>query len=290
MIEGTMTALVTPFRDGKVDYDALTRLVDWQIEQGIEGLVAVGTTGESPTLTIPDHIAVIEHVVKAARGRVHVSGGAGANSTEEALELSRACKEVGCDSLLHVVPYYNKPPQEHLFRHFETIAKAVQMPIILYNVPGRTACDLLPDTVARLAAVEHIESIKEATGSMIRAADILARCGDQISVLSGDDFTAFSLYGLGGHGVISVVSNVAPRLMSDMYREARAGHWERAREIHYRLLPLCTALFAEANPIPVKAALSMMGKVADELRPPLYPASEATRALVRGWLEVEGLV
>jgi 4-hydroxy-tetrahydrodipicolinate synthase len=290
MFEGTMTALVTPFRDGAVDYDALTGLVDWQIEAGIDGLVAVGTTGESPTLGFREHIDVVARVVEVARRRVPVIAGAGANATAEALALSRAARDVGCDGLLQVVPYYNKPPQDHLFRHFETIAREVGMPVVLYNVPGRTACDLLPETVARLAEVEHIVAIKEATGSMVRVTEILASCGDALTVLSGDDFTAFPFYACGGRGVISVVSNVIPGEMTELYRATERGDWERARALHFQIQALCRALFLESNPVPVKAALAMMGLIVDELRPPLYPAAEATRAALRLALDELGLL
>lgn len=288
--QGCLTALVTPFRDGAVDYDALTRLVDWQIESGIDGLVAVGTTGESATLDLDEHVAVIAHVVKTARGRVPVIAGAGANATSEALELSKRSEDVGADALLHVTPYYNKPTQEGLFRHFEAIAKSSQLPIILYNVPGRTACDLLPETVERLADVERVVAIKEATGSMARAADVLARVGQRLTVLSGDDATAFPLYALGGHGVISVVSNVLPREMAEMWDAAVAGDWQRARELHFDVRALDRLLFAESNPIPAKAALALLGRMSGELRLPLTPASPGLVEQLRKLLHGRGLL
>jgi 4-hydroxy-tetrahydrodipicolinate synthase len=288
--QGCLTALVTPFRDGAVDYDALTRLVDWQIESGIDGLVAVGTTGESATLDLDEHVAVIAHVVKTARGRVPVIAGAGANATSEALELSKRSEDVGADALLHVTPYYNKPTQEGLFRHFEAIAKSSQLPIILYNVPGRTACDLLPETVERLADVERVVAIKEATGSMARAADVLARVGQRLTVLSGDDATAFPLYALGGHGVISVVSNVLPREMAEMWDAAVAGNWQRARELHFDVRALDRLLFAESNPIPAKAALALLGRMSGELRLPLTPASPGLVEQLRKLLHGRGLL
>ncbi len=289
-LEGAMTALVTPLRDGGVDKAALTTLVEDQIAAGIDGLVAVGTTGESATLATPEHIAVVKHVVEVTNKRVPVIGGAGANSTAEAIELSNACREVGADGLLHVTPYYNKPTQDGLYRHFEAVAKAARIPVILYNVPGRTSCDLLPETIERLTTVDHIVAIKEATGSMSRATEIVERCGDRITLLSGDDFTTFPLYALGGRGVISVVSNVAPAWMADMWDAAAAGKWDEARALHYRLQPLTRMLFLEANPIPVKAALELMGKIGPEIRPPLYECSPDLKAKLRDLLKVEGLL
>ena len=228
-IEGCLTALVTPFAGGKVDFPALAKLVDWQIEQGVDGIVSVGTTGESATLDVDEHVAVISATVKAARGRVPVVAGAGGNATSEALALTKASEEAGADALLHVTPYYNRPSQEGLFRHFEAIAKATKLPIILYNVPTRTACDLLTDTVVRLADFDNIIGIKDATGNLVRGAELVAKAGDKISILSGDDGTAFPLYAIGARGVISVVSNIAPRDMSEMWDAAKAGDWERAR-------------------------------------------------------------
>jgi 4-hydroxy-tetrahydrodipicolinate synthase len=288
--QGCLTALVTPFRDGGVDYDALTRLVDWQIESGIDGLVAVGTTGESATLDIDEHIAVIAHVVKVARGRVPVIAGAGANATSEALELSRRSEDVGADGLLHVTPYYNKPTQDGLFRHFEAIARHGKLPIVLYNVPGRTGCDLLPETIERLADVEHIVAIKEATGNLGRAADVLARVGTRLSVLSGDEATAFTLYALGGHGVISVVSNDLPREMSAMWDAAAAGDWATARALHFDVRALDRLLFTESNPIPVKAALALLGRCGGELRLPMTPASPGLVEQLRSLLHRRGLL
>src|SRR5262245_61767954 len=234
-IEGCLTALVTPFRDGKVDFDTLAKLVDWQIDQGVDGIVAVGTTGESATLDVDDHVAVIAATVKAAKGRVPVIAGAGGNATSEALALTKASEEAGADALLHVTPYYNRPNQEGLFRHFEAIAKATKLPIILYNVPSRTACDMLCETVVRLADFDNVIGIKDATGNLVRGSELVAKVGDRIAVLSGDDGTAFPLYACGGRGVISVVSNVAPREMSEMWDAVKAGDWDRARKIHFKL-------------------------------------------------------
>src|SRR3954469_12235598 len=249
-IEGCLTALVTPFRDGLVDFDALAKLVDWQIEQGIDGIVAVGTTGESATLAVEEHVAVIAATVKAARGRVPVIAGAGGNATREALALTRASEEAGAHALLHVTPYYNRPSQEGLFRHFEAIAKATKLPIILYNVPSRTACDLLTETVVRLAAIDNVVGIKDATGSLPRASELIARLPERVVVLSGDDSTTFPLYAVGARGVISVVSNVAPRAMSDMWDAVKAGDWVRGRQRHFELRVLSQLLFVEPSPAP----------------------------------------
>jgi 4-hydroxy-tetrahydrodipicolinate synthase len=290
MFTGVITALVTPFRGDKVDEEALRKLVDEQIAAGVDGLVPTGTTGESPTLSNDEHLRVIEVVVQAAKKRVPIIAGTGSNSTREAIEMSLEAKRVGADGLLLVTPYYNKPGQDHLFRHFKAVIEAVKLPSVLYNVPGRTACDLLPDTIARLAALPEVVGVKEATASALRASQIIARVGDKVALLSGDDATAFPLYALGGKGVISVVSNVAPALMSEMWDAAAAGDWARARKLHYQLLPLGEGLFVEANPIPVKAALAMMGRIADEVRPPLYPLAAEHRDKLRGQLKDLGLV
>jgi 4-hydroxy-tetrahydrodipicolinate synthase len=289
MFEGVITALVTPFRRDLLDEDALRRLVDEQIAAGVDGLVPVGTTGESPTLTNEEHIRVIEVVIEAAAKRVPVIAGTGSNSTHEAIEMSIAAKRAGADGLLLVTPYYNRPGQEHMYRHFRAIMQATSLPTVVYNVPGRTASDLLPETIARLAEMPELVGVKEATGSALRAAQIIARVGQRIAVLSGDDATAFPLFALGGRGVISVVSNVAPALMSAMWDAAAAGDWNKARDLHYRLLPLGEGLFVEANPIPVKAALAMMGRMTEEIRPPLYPLAEQYRAKLRAQLDDLGL-
>jgi len=281
MFKGVITALVTPLRNDRVDEEALRRLVDEQIAAGIDGLVPVGTTGESPTLTNEEHIRVVEIVVEQAKRRVPIIAGTGANSTHEAIELTLLAKQVGADATLQVTPYYNKPTQDGLYRHFKAIAEAARLPMVVYNVPGRTGCDLLPETIARLCDLPLMVGVKEATGNLQRAAQILARVGDRLSLLSGDDATAMPLYAVGGHGCISVVSNVAPADMAAMWDAAAAGDWNQARALHYKLFPLSEGLFIEANPIPVKAALAMMGKIADEIRPPLYPMAGANRDKVR---------
>ena len=284
MFTGIITALVTPFRNDAVDETALRALVEDQIKNGVDGLVPVGTTGESPTLNFEEHVRVIKIVVEAARKRVPVIAGTGSNATHEAIELSQEARKVGADGLLQVTPYYNRPTQDGLYRHFKAIVDAVPLPTILYNVPGRTSCDLLPETVARLAELAPIVGVKEATGSALRASQILARVGDRLVVLSGDDATAFPLFALGARGCISVVSNVAPAEMSAMWDAAAAGDWKKARDLHYKLLPLGEGLFVEPNPTPVKAALAMMGRISEEVRPPLYPLSPGHREKLRGML------
>ncbi|MBK7538055.1 MAG: 4-hydroxy-tetrahydrodipicolinate synthase [Myxococcales bacterium] len=289
-IEGCLTALVTPFRDGAVDYDALTRLVDWQIDCGIDGLVAVGTTGESATLDVDEHVAVISHVVRVARGRVPVVAGAGGNATAEALALTAASQKAGAQALLHVTPYYNKPTQEGLFRHYSAIAASTTLPILLYNVPSRTSCDLLPDTVERLAEIPNIVGIKEASGSLPRITELVARVGQRMAVISGDDATTFPTYAVGGRGVISVVSNIAPREMAQMWDLAREGQWDAARALHHRLRVLNQLLFVESNPIPVKAALAAMGRCTSEVRLPLVPCSAGLAKQLGAELATVGLL
>ncbi len=289
-IEGCLTAIVTPFRDGQVDFEALARLVEWQIEQGIDGIVAVGTTGESATLAVDEHVAVIAAVVKAAKGRVPVVAGAGGNATAEALELTKASEDAGADALLHVTPYYNRPNQEGLFRHFEAVARSTKLPIILYNVPSRTGCDLLTDTVVRLADFDNVIGIKDATGNLVRGTELVAKVGDRMTILSGDDGTSFPLYACGARGVISVVSNVAPRAMADMWDAVVAGDWARARQRHFELRVLSQMLFAEPSPAPTKAALAIMGRCTVDVRLPLVPATAGLNEQLGGALRGAGLL
>ncbi|MEK7734162.1 MAG: 4-hydroxy-tetrahydrodipicolinate synthase, partial [Pseudomonadota bacterium] len=257
MFHGSMVALVTPMHeDGSLDYDALKRLVDFHVDNGTDAIVSVGTTGESPTLDMEEHCEVIRRTVEYARGRLPVIAGTGANSTSEAIELTECARRHGADACLLVTPYYNKPTQEGLYRHHKAIAEAVAVPQILYNVPGRTAVDMQAETVERLAAIPNIVGIKEATGNLDRARDILKRCGKQIDLYSGDDATALDCILLGGKGDISVTANVAPRLMHDLCRLARAGQEKEARAIDACLRALHKDLFVEANPIPVKWALT----------------------------------
>jgi 4-hydroxy-tetrahydrodipicolinate synthase len=289
-IEGCLTALVTPFKGGKVDFEGLAKLVEWQIEQGVDGIVAVGTTGESATLDVDEHVAVIAAIVKAARGRVPVVAGAGGNATTEALELTRASEDAGADALLHVTPYYNRPNQEGLFRHFEAVAKSTKLPIILYNVPTRTSCDMLTDTVVRLAEIENIVGIKDATGNLVRGSELIAKVSERFVVLSGDDGTAFPLYAIGARGVISVVSNVAPRAMSDMWDAVKAGEWTRAKQRHYELRHLMHLLFVEPSPAPTKAALALLGRCTTEVRLPIVPATPALVEQLRAEMRAQGML
>lgn len=288
-IHGAITALVTPMRDGEVDIAALSRLVEEQIAAGIHGLVAVGTTGESATLSVPEHVRVIRRVVEVVNKRVPVIAGAGANSTAEAIELTRASEDAGANALLHVTPYYNKPPQEGLYRHYAAIARETNLPIVLYNVPSRTSCDLLPATVARLAEIENIVAIKEAS-DVRRVSDLIATAGDRITVLAGDDAIALPIMAVGGRGVISVVSNVVPGHVARLCEAAAAGDLARAREIHFDILPLCDLLFAEPSPIPVKTALELIGAMSAEVRLPLAPCSPALRARLADLLRAKGLL
>ncbi len=290
IIEGVLTALVTPMRDGQVDLDALAAHADAQVAAGVHGLVPCGTTGESPTLTADEQRRVIARVVEVAAGRVPVVAGAGANSTAKAIELAKAAEAAGADALLIVTPYYNKPTQDGLYRHYQALAAATRLPIVLYNVPGRTACDLLPETVARLAAIENIVGIKDATGDMRRASELVAGVPPEFRILSGDDFSAMPLFAVGGHGVISVVSNILPGTTAKMWEAVRSGDLATARKCHHQLLPLTALLFAEPSPIPAKAALALMGKIGPEIRPPLYPCSEGLVERLRTHLAKEGLL
>ena len=271
MFNGALTALVTPFRDGEVDEHALRELVEFQIQGGIDGLVPCGSTGESATLTHSEHEQVIRTVIHQTRKRVPVVAGTGSNSTAEAIRLTAAAREMGADGALLLSPYYNTPTQDGIYRHYKTIAASVDLPLFLYNIPGRTASNITPETIARLAEVKNVVGIKEASGSMDQSSDIVKLCGDRITILSGDDALTLPLIALGAKGVISTCSNVVPREMHDLAAAAGAGDFAKARDIHFRLLPLMRALFVETNPIPVKQALAFMGKCANELRLPLVP-------------------
>lgn len=266
---GAYTALVTPMKDGRVDDDALTQLVEAQIDGGIDGLVPCGTTGEASTLSHAEHIHVVEVVMRATAGRVPVLAGAGSNCTREAIELARACKELGVRGTLQITPYYNRPPQDGLVLHFKAIADSVGLPVVMYNVPGRTGCDMLPETVARCAEHPLIVGIKEATGNMFRAAQIREMCGEDFNLLSGDDFTLLPFLSLGGDGVISVVTNAQPALMVDLCKAVAAGKLDEARTLHFKQLKLCELLFKDANPIPAKIAVSLLGIGSTEVRSPL---------------------
>jgi len=285
-----MVAIVTPFKNGKVDEKALGNLVEWHISSGTNAIVPCGTTGESATLEYEEHYRVIEVVVKAVNKRVPVIAGTGANSTDETIMITKQAKKLGADAALLVAPYYNKPTQEGLYRHYKVVAAAVKMPIILYNVPGRTAVNILPPTVARLAGIKNVVAIKEATGDMKQVSEVLRLCGDRITVLSGDDFTTFPLLALGGKGVISVTANIAPREVSDMCRLWEEGKYEKARALHYKLEPLNQAMFIETNPIPAKTALALMGRIREEFRLPLCEMSEANREKLRKTIKDYGLI
>ncbi len=279
-ITGSIVALVTPMgADGSVDVDALRKLIDWHIAEGTDCIGVVGTTGESPTVSVNEQRDIIRVAVEHAAGRVPIMAGAGANSTAEAIELTRFCKEVGADCTLQVVPYYNKPTQEGIYRHFRAIAEAVDIPIVLYNVPGRTVADMLAETALRLAEVPNIVGIKEATGNIDRALQILRQRPQGFAVYSGDDPTAVALMLLGGQGNVSVTANVAPRLMHALCMAAIAGHASEAAQLHFKLMELNRLLFIEPNPIPVKWALSAMGKMGGSLRLPLTPLSSHQDAL-----------
>jgi 4-hydroxy-tetrahydrodipicolinate synthase len=290
MFHGSMVALVTPMHeDGSLDYESLHRLVEFHVEHKTDAIVAVGTTGESATLDMKEHCTVLRRIVEMARGRVPVIAGTGANSTSEAIELTQCALDAGADAALLVTPYYNKPTQEGLYLHHRKIAETVAIPQILYNVPGRTAVDMLPETVARLAHISNIVGIKEATGNLQRGKEILDRCGDRIDLYSGDDATAVELILMGAKGDISVTANVAPRMMHDMCAAARAGDRAVADGINQKLMALHKDLFVESNPIPVKWALYKMGLVPRGIRLPLTVLSEKHHVTVLQALQQAGI-
>ena len=274
MIHGSIVAIVTPFKDGAADYGKLEELIEFHIDSGTHGIVPVGTTGESPTLSHAEHQEVIKFTVETVRGRIPVVAGTGSNSTEEALRLTKFAEDVGADAALLVTPYYNKPTQEGIYRHFRAIADKTSLPLILYNVPGRTVVNIEPETVERLFCdCESIIGIKETSGSLEQASRIIFLCGDDLILLSGDDAVNYPLLTVGAKGFISVTANIAPADVSEMYNSFARGEFEKAKELHYRLFPLSRVLFVESNPIPVKAALAVMGKISPEIRAPLYELS-----------------
>ena len=290
-VRGSIVALVTPMHpDGAVDWERLRKLVDWHVECGTHGIVAVGTTGESATLGFEEHDLVVREVISAAAGRVPVIAGTGANSTEEAIRLTRDARKDGADACLLVTPYYNKPTQEGLYRHHLEIARAVDIPQILYNVPGRTACDMQPETVERLSKVPNIIGIKEATGNLERVREIRQRCGDDFLIYSGDDATALEAMLAGADGDVSVTANVVPAEMAAMCEAALAGDAERARDLNQPIAALHRDLFLESNPIPVKWALYEMGRIDSGIRLPLTPLSAAAQDSLRGTLRECGLI
>jgi 4-hydroxy-tetrahydrodipicolinate synthase len=290
MFKGAIVAIVTPFKNGEVDEEALRELIEFQIENGTDGIVPCGTTGESATLSHEEHDRVIEIAVDAVKKRVPVIAGTGSNSTKEAIRLTRHAHEVGADGALMVTPYYNRPTQEGLYQHYKAVAEEVPIAIIPYNVPGRTGSNLLPETDARLAKISNIVGIKEASGDLKQISKVVQLCGDDFDVLSGDDFTVFPILAVGGKGVISVISNVAPADMAGLVDAFEAGDYAKARGLHFKMWPLMEALFFETNPIPTKAALSMMGKINYELRLPLCKMSDANYDRLRQVVVDYGLV
>jgi len=290
-IVGSIVALVTPMHeDGSVDYDALRRLIDWHVAEGTDCIGVVGTTGESPTVSVEEHWEIIRVAVEHARGRVPIMAGTGANSTREAIEHSRYARKAGADCTLSVVPYYNKPSQEGIYQHFKAIAEAVDIPMVLYNVPGRTVADMLPETTLRLAQLPGIVGIKEATGNIDRAGWLIRNAPAGFSIYSGDDPTAVALMLMGGHGNVSVTANVAPRAMHELCKAALEGRAREASEIHLKLLPLHKNLFCEPSPAPTKWALSRLGRCGATLRLPIVPLTAAGQATVEQAMRESGLL
>ncbi len=289
-IKGSLTALVTPFKNGRIDEDAFRALVDWQIAEGTQGLVPCGTTGESPTLSHEEHARVIELCVEQAKGRVPVIAGAGSNSTGEAIMRTRHAKDVGCDAVLHVTGYYNKPNQEGQYRHFMAIAEGVDIPVILYNIPGRAVVGINVETMARLAKHKNIIGVKDATADLNRPSRERLACGKDWLLLSGEDGTALGYNAHGGVGCISVTANVAPRLCAEFQAACASGDYAKAREYQDRLMPLHDAMFCETNPGPVKYAVSLLGKCAEDMRLPMVPPADAARAQIKKAMQDVGLI
>ncbi len=289
-ISGAMTAIVTPFQSGAIDERALRALVDWQISNGVDGIVPCGSTGEAMTLTHEERDRVVRIVVEQTAGRALVIAGAGSNCTETAVRLGKAAKKAGADAQLQVTPYYIKPPQEGLYQHFSTIAKLVDMPMVLYNVPGRTAVNMLPETISRLASIENIVAVKESSHDLDQVKKVIECTPDDFHVLSGEDDLNFNVYALGGDGCISVTGNIVPEMIARVWDEFSSGSTSNAKALQERLSPLNKAMFLETNPIPVKTALSMMGKIREEFRLPLVPISETAREHLRVALTEHGLL
>ena len=288
---GAFVAIVTPNIDGQIDEQGLVDLIEFHIANGTHGIVPCGTTGESATMSHAEHHRVVELTVKTVNGRVPVVAGSGSNSTSEAIDLTKHAKAAGVDGVLMVSPYYNRPSQEGLYQHFKAVAEAVDVPIILYNVPSRTSSNVLPATVARLAAIDNIVGIKEATGSLNQVSEVIMLCPDDFAVMSGDDFTSLATVLVGGTGVISVTSNVAPRDMADMMEAALAGNLARANELHYKLFPLMQAMFYDTNPVPAKTTLHLMGKIKSAApRLPLCSMSDDNLARLKAALTAYGLI
>jgi 4-hydroxy-tetrahydrodipicolinate synthase len=290
MFKGALVAIVTPFKNGKVDEKALRDLIEFQIANGTDGIIPCGTTGESPVLSHEEHDRVIEITVKAVKKRVPVIAGTGSNSTDEALRLTKHAYEVGADGALMVAPYYNRPTQEGLYQHYKLIAEKVPIPIIVYNIPSRTGVNITPETMARLSKIKNIVGTKEAAGSLRQMQDVISLCGPDFVVLSGDDWFTYPLLLLGGHGIISVISNIAPADMAAMVDAFFAGDLKKAKALHFKMTPMIDALFIETNPAPVKAALSLMGKIQYEVRQPLWKLSDANYEKLKITMQNYGLI
>ncbi len=289
--QGSLVAMVTPFRDGKVDEGKLRELVEFHVTNGTDGLVPCGTTGESPTLSHEEHKWVVEIVIKTAAGRIPVVAGTGSNSTAEAIDMTVHAAKAGADAALLVSPYYNRPTQQGLYEHFKAIAKAApDLPLILYNIQGRTAVNIETDTLARLAQIPNIVGVKEASGSLDQMTSVILACGPEFTVLSGDDSLTLPLMAVGGRGVISVVANFLPKEVVEMTHAALDGDWKRARELHWKLFPICRAMFIETNPIPVKEAMAMLGMIHAEWRLPMCPMTDANRDRMRKVLVHAGIL
>jgi 4-hydroxy-tetrahydrodipicolinate synthase len=290
MFRGALVAIVTPFKNGAVDEDSFRRLVEYQIANGTSGIVPCGTTGESATLTFEEHERLIEMTVEQVNKRVRVIAGTGSNNTGEAIRLTKHAKRAGADGALIISPYYNKPTQNGLYKHYEKIAVSVDLPLVIYNVPGRTAVNIEPETLCKLSNIDTVVAVKEASGSMKQITDIIARCGENLDILSGEDFLTFPILCVGGKGVISVVSNIVPRDMANLCEFFFQGRFEDAQKLYYKLLPVCHAVFFETNPVPVKTALAMMNQIKDdEVRLPLVPLSEPIRLQLIDALKAYGI-
>jgi 4-hydroxy-tetrahydrodipicolinate synthase len=290
MFTGSLVAIVTPFRKGKIDEQAFGALIEWQIANGTNGIVPCGTTGESATLSHEEHKRVVELTVEVVNRRVPVIAGTGSNSTDEAIALTRHAKQAGADGALLITPYYNKPTQEGLYRHYKAVAEAVDLPLVLYNIPGRTGVNMLPATFARLSVIKNVVGVKEGSGSVQQASDIVQMCGERLTLLAGDDALTLPMMAVGGKGVITVTANIVPTDMANLVKAFAMGKVEEARKIHFKLSPLFAALFYETNPIPVKEALGMMGKIDPELRLPLCAMATDTREKLAHVLKDMGLI
>jgi 4-hydroxy-tetrahydrodipicolinate synthase len=290
MFTGSMVALVTPFKEGKIDWQSLDALVDFHIKNGTNGIVPCGTTGESATLDHREHHEVVQRVIKAVNKRVPVIAGTGSNSTGEAVELTRGAEKAGADGALMISPYYNRPTQEGIYQHYKKVAESVGIPIIVYNIPARTGSKIEPETLARLSEIKNVAGVKEATGSVEQAIDVIRLCGDDLAVYSGEDSLTFSLMALGGKGVISTVANIVPKEMSQLTEACLKGNWESGRKLQLKLIPLIRSVFLETNPIPIKTALSLMSKCTGELRLPLTPMSEGNLKKLKQTMTEFGLL